>query len=486
MSPGKTWLMTPAAAYSGPEPSAVRVEIEVEPEHAALALYVVRHLLGLIGVSFRQAIGDGAADIRYARTPRGDSVWLTYRPEDYAQYAKFSSRAAVNGRCWAASGVAEPDLVAGAARLLTLVEERQVRPEGRRDGGVFPVGSLPPSRRSVLAEPLVEWHAQELRRRLDGARKLPATLAPRWPHGKSYGVSVTHDSDGPRLHQPAELAKAAAKFLLRRSRTEGEAFIEGVRTRLLRRPDPYFAYDQWAAFESNLGFRSAFYLYMPSSAPTHPRDPPYHVDGHPRWHILRDLVDDGFEVGVHAGIRASEGREHLADERTRLGSWLGQPIRGVRHHYWRLDWNDPISTLRHHSAVGYQYDCSIAWLDRPGLRAGTSAPYHPFDALAGGPLALLELPTTIMDGHLFEYMRLNEQAALRAALNVGASIARAGGLLNLDWHERTWCNQFSYRGWRSVLVALLDQLVRDGDAWFATPTEVADWWTSRERALANA
>jgi peptidoglycan/xylan/chitin deacetylase (PgdA/CDA1 family) len=299
----------------------------------------------------------------------------------------------------------------------------------------------------------------------------------RWPGGRRYAVVVTHDTDGPRLQQPEELAKALVKAFVRRSGSEARAFVAGLSSKVLRRPDPYFAFDGWAGAERDLGLRSAFYLYIRSTVRRHARDPLYVIDRHPRWDVLRALADEGWELGVHAGIRAAETADGLRQERQRLMDVVGRPVVGLRHHYWRLNWWSPATTFERQLDAGYEYDCSIAWRDRPGLRAGTCLPYFPPAASGDRPLPLVEIPTCLMDGHLFEYLRLDPDAATDSAKELRQRIASAGGVFNIDWHERTFCDSFSYQGWATVALRLLHDL--STDAWLTTPHELARWWRSR-------
>ena len=47
-----------------------------------------------------------------------------------------------------------------------------------------------------------------------------------------------------------------------------------------------------------------------------------------------------------------------------------------------------------------------------------------------------------------------------------------GGVLNIDWHTRTWVDKFSYAGWRSFIVTELAKLTENGEAWFTTPPTI--------------
>ena len=464
------------------ETPALRVDISPVPERLRSKALMSLDFLGVsLGVRIELA-GPRDAQLKYGGPEREAAgiAWIPLWPETY-EPATPHQRAIVDDLpCWLpehrdASGA--PDLIGATWRLLTLADEQLVPSDRRETGGVFATDALPPGRQAVIAEPLAEWHAAVLLGLVRRAGVRVDDWAPRWPGDKRYAVLVTHDADGPRLQQPAELAKALGKAVLRRSSAERRAFFAGLTTRLLGRPDPYFGFQGWADTERELGIRSAFYLYVRSGVPGHPRDPVYTIDRHPRWEVLRTLADAGWELGVHAGIRAAESLDGLRDERIRLEGAIGRPVSGLRHHYWRLDWLAPARTFERQLEAGYSYDTSMAWRDRPGFRAGTSLPYFPGAATADRVLPLIEIPTTLMDGHLFEYLRLAPEGAGSVAEDLRERVARAGGVFNIDWHERTFCDRFAFEGWGTVARNLMAGF--SSDAWLTTPAELAQWWRTR-------
>lgn len=459
----------------------VRVDISQVP-----SLFRAKVLLALdfLGTATGVRIGlspSTDADLRYGGAPGyGTSAWLPFWAECYDGDAEHRSVVVDEFACWlpeARRDERPPDLIGSTWRLLTLLDETRVQAQRRDRGGAFLTSALPVARRAQLDQPFAEWHAAALLRHLEASGLRIDRRVDRWPGGRSYAALVTHDADGPRLQQTGELAKALVKVIVRRSRGEGRAFLAGVSSKVRRHPDPYFAFEAWAGAERDLGIRSAFYLYMRSNVPRHARDPLYTIDAHPRWRILRALADDGWELGVHAGIRAAETPDGLRQERERLMAAVGRPVVGLRHHYWRLDWWSPATTFERQLEAGYEYDCSIAWRDRPGLRAGTSLPYFPPAASGDRPLSLVEIPTSLMDGHLFEYLQLERDSAAVVADELRQRIAHVGGVFNIDWHERTFCNRFSYQGWATVALGLMRRV--SSDAWVTTPAELARWWRSR-------
>lgn len=459
----------------------MRAFIDPTVSNGPMASHALRELSARIGVPLTLVRDAANADIVYGgeSTASPGALWIPCWPEGYVPSERHEVRLISGRPCWLPSSRHHQqavDLISGAARLLAMSDEAQVKADCRAEGGVFRVDDLPAERRAAADVPFVEHHAELLRHLLEQTGQVVEDRAARWPFGKRYAVLLTHDADGPRLRQREELAKAAAKAVSRRSRPEAQAFCAGISSLLTNSPDPYFGFSGWASLERGIGAKSAFYIYVRSRARRDRHDPLYVINDHPRWSVLVELADAGWEVGVHAGIHSGEDTASLAEERSALERRLGRPVYGIRHHYWRIDWLHPIETFRRHAQAGYRYDTSIAWRDRPGFRAGTSLPYQPFDPATGGPLPLIEIPTGLMDGHLFEYLQLSTDAALEQAKRLWQAVRSVGGVLNLDWHERAYANRFSYEGWREVFERLIGDISADSEAWFATPYELAEWW----------
>ena len=76
--------------------------------------------------------------------------------------------------------------------------------------------------------------------------------------------------------------------------------------------------------------------------------------------------------------------------------------------------------------LGFAYDSSQGYADGPGMRAGLSLPYRPYDLAADRPLDMLELPLVVMDATLAEdrYLGLEADAGLDRAVAVLERAAR--------------------------------------------------------------
>ena len=131
------------------------------------------------------------------------------------------------------------DLIAGAYRLLQMLDETQVAAGARDRRGIFHNGGLPPARAAVDALPLVEHHAAALLEMLRRAGNREYSVqVPKWPGGKAFAVCITHDTDAVRAAAPMELATNLVKWLVRRNRIFLDLAKAGLRRQTTRKPIP--------------------------------------------------------------------------------------------------------------------------------------------------------------------------------------------------------------------------------------------------------
>lgn len=442
-------------------PVYVRAGPGVPPGLRPAIRYTLAEVTARVGVPFN--LSDAQADIGLGtdgrvRIPFDPAAW-TGAPEPFVL---------TPDKLWASAAMAaDPDLLGGIFRLLTLADEQAVTV---RDAmGRFRCADLPASRRATLELPLVEMHVAELLRRLQAAG-LTVPRVPAWP--KALAVAITHDTDAVDFSAPSEIAYNLGKAVLRGDRVHGAMVWEGITRR--QGPNPFFAFDAWADAERARQARSAFYLSHQIRVRRHLNDVRSTVFNRDvPWQRLRDLAAEGFEFGAHAAIHAKDDVEEFRAVREAIEERLRRPVFGLRHHYFSIDWRAPIKTWRKHRDAGFRYDTSIAWHDGLGFRAGTCLPYRPWDPERRSELDFYVLPTSLMDGHVIG----READPVARSCRLAGEIAAQQGLLVLDWHTETGCNAYKYAGYRATAERILDRVAPD--AWCATPWEIVQRWQRR-------
>jgi peptidoglycan/xylan/chitin deacetylase (PgdA/CDA1 family) len=306
---------------------------------------------------------------------------------------------------------------------------------------------------------------------------------------------LSHDTDAITLGSPSEMAFNLVKGVVRGDRTSLSMFGQGFR--YLRRPteNPLFGFPGWRNLEAPK-FRSCFYLFAkPKNLKRHLNDcRSTVVEQKIDWAPLREMAASGWEFGLHAPIYAKRQAAALRWGKQFIEDKIGQPVQGLRHHYWALDWRNPYLTFRKHIEAGFGYDSSIAWRDGMGFRAGTSMPFQPFDPEPQTAMPIYELPTSLMDGHLMDGAAMNGDSMnadsghggpsrRSAAFQLLREIKARRGMAMLNWHTETACNRYRYQGYVDALGEILEQVASDSEAWITTPGEVVQWWSERQRQL---
>jgi hypothetical protein len=182
---------------------------------------------------------------------------------------------------------------------------------------------------------------------------------------------------------------------------------------------------------------------------------------------LKKLLSANSEIAVH-GIDAWRDSTKGRDERERIQEITGAGDIGVRMHWLYFDSQAP-STLE---KAGFSYDSTVGYNEAIGYRAGTAQVFkHP------NVDRLLELPLHIMDTALFypSYMNLSDDEARAAMLPLLENATRFGGVLTINWHDRSLGPE---RLWGNAYATLLHDL-RARTPWFATAAQTVSWFRKR-------
>jgi hypothetical protein len=249
--------------------------------------------------------------------------------------------------------------------------------------------------------------------------------------------------------------------------------------------DPRFAFDSWGLAEAMINARSAFYVSVtPVTEPgADPRDVPYDASARHFCEVLKRAADAGWEIGLHASIGAAKVPGRLAVERERLRALVPNAnIAGVRHHYWNLPGDAPWIGWREQLRAGFCYDSSLGLNDHAGPRWGWAWPFRPWNRATGEEVPLLQIPATTMDVVYGDATRpaYAREEALFADLD---AVRHAGGVIVPNWHVEQF-DPARLNRVRDVLFGALCRLQADaGNAWWATPGEIASWWNARGNDL---
>jgi hypothetical protein len=119
-------------------------------------------------------------------------------------------------------------------------------------------------------------------------------------------------------------------------------------------------------------------------------------------------------------------------------------------------------------------DSTLAYAEQVGFRSGTCREHPVFDVIERRALPLRERPLTVMEGTLFDYMRLDPAAALAELRKARDSVRRFGGKMVLLWHNSSLQSRHDRALYREALKTL------------ATVALVLVTWLASASALAQS
>jgi hypothetical protein len=189
---------------------------------------------------------------------------------------------------------------------------------------------------------------------------------------------------------------------------------------------------------------------------------------------LRRLTTAGCEIAVH-GINAWRDSTAGKAERNCVQEITGATEVGVRMHWLYFDSGSPPKL----EEAGFSYDSTVGYNGTIGYRAGTNQVYKPVSVEQ-----LLELPLHVMDTAMFypAYMNLSDAEARAAMLPIIANAVTLGGVLTINWHDRSLGPE---RLWGEAYQTLLDDL-RVQKPWFTGAAKAVSWFRQRRAASVRA
>ena len=330
-------------------------------------------------------------------------------------------------------------------------------------------------REKLLYDPVVN-HYSTILKDLFRASHNPISS---WPSNKKYAVALSHDVDYPEMIRWIEALKYLVKY---KSGAKLAKVID-----IFTGKENFWKFEDWVELENRYGMKSAMYfcglkgglLRYFLKAP----DPFYDVRQDHFKRVLAYLVQNGFEVGMHSSYLAYQSIDRFLKEKETVEKSLNETIFGNRHHYWHMNPDNPSETAVIHDEVGLLYDSSICFSKRSGFRFGICSPFHLYDPIRHSPVGVLELPTSLMDDHLFKYFGLSYFSKPKFEIDALINSAKEhGGIFFVDYHVRGF-NETFYPTWVESYKYILEKINEYGDFYSDTPLNIAKFCKHREEEI---
>jgi hypothetical protein len=381
------------------------------------------------------------------------------------------------------------------ARLVLRVEESE---HSHRDQwGCWEYGFCESFRRGQLWSPEVDlWVAAE-RRRLANE----VALEPLWPQGAPFVLCLTHDVDmvarrwTARQHlrslsvalrgSTGDSSEAAAR---RRTAAAARALARVPYFGLSRAPDAADTLERSVELERSRGVTASYLLTVYPARRKTIYDAVYRGGDRCRFRgrtrrvheIARELQEEGFDVGLHAGYASATNLHDFRYEKGVIEDYLGAEVVSCRQHY--LHW-DVAVTPRIQSAAGIRVDTTIGFNRNIGFRAGTALPYRLFDLEADVPLDVLEVPLIVQESALLSAnaLELDVPLAQETMKDLIDRIGETGGVVTLLFHPHSLAQTAHLQLYTWAL-----DYARDRGAWVANLRMIRSWWEERAARLRPA
>jgi len=203
-----------------------------------------------------------------------------------------------------------------------------------------------------------------------------------WPGRKKAAVCLTHDVDSISGLSHLWLRKAnwysrLLYFKAKRNREGVDKWLSAIRKwRRFKeqKVDPVDAFDRLQELESRFGFRSTFY-FMSLSHKLSREGRKYSVKNPRLIQVTRELLEGGWEVGLHAAYHNNLSLNSLKKQKERLEEVIQAQATGCRQHYLRVRFPQSWAL---YAQAGFNYSSNLGWgAGFNGFRAGTCFPFQP-------------------------------------------------------------------------------------------------------------
>ncbi len=150
-------------------------------------------------------------------------------------------------------------------------------------------------------------------------------------------------------------------------------------------------------------------------------------------------------VGLHGSYRSADVIGLLREEHERLHDLLarfGRRVTCSRQHYLRTYFADNPNTLDLWREAGITDDYTLGFAERCGFRCGTCHPYPLYDVRNDKVTDIIEHPLIVMDGTLFDYMKLPVGKAKKLVMKLKQRCFDVEGDFVILWHNHATTREF--------------------------------------------
>ena len=284
-----------------------------------------------------------------------------------------------------------------------------------------------------------------------------------YPEGKQFAVCLTHDIDGVYLPKVNVIYNATKSLIRHQIKSAFKMLFNNIS----KKWNPRWNFKDIMALEEEYDAKSSFYFLVLDKG-----DMDFNFKIEDLEHEIGNIADNGWEVGLHGGHEAYNNLDEIKEKRKRLEKILGKKVIGYRNHYLRFKVPDTWELV---SKAGFKYDTTFGYADCVGFRNGMCHPFKPFNLDTNMEIDILEIPLTIMDGTLFDYMKLGMEGAWEVTKTLIDIVEKYNGVITILWH-----NDYMIDDKLKLYEKILKYCYEKG-AWMTSGEEIWRWWDKYAR-----
>lgn len=194
-------------------------------------------------------------------------------------------------------------------------------------------------------------------------------------------------------------------------------------------------------------------FFVKATEKGHP-DATYDVNDPLLQHLIWNVTSRGGQIGLHGSYPSAEHLQYLHKEKQNLSELCDKTISVSRQHYLRTFFADDPNSLDLWRQVGITDDYTLGFAERCGFRCGTCHPYPLYDVRNDRVTNIIEHPLIVMDGTLFDYMKLPVNKAKALAMKLKQRCLDVEGDFVFLWHNHTTTREFE-RYYENVYLPLI-------------------------------
>jgi peptidoglycan/xylan/chitin deacetylase (PgdA/CDA1 family) len=198
-------------------------------------------------------------------------------------------------------------------------------------------------------------------------------------------------------------------------------------SRIRKDRNPLWNFQDILRLEEKYGATSTFFIM---TARPGPHNQIYQI-GDLKYE-LRDILDRGWDIGLHGGYQTYDDPTLIAEEKRVLEQSTGKKIVGYRNHFMRFKTPE---TWRFLEKAGFLYDATLGYVDHVGFRNGMCHAFQPYDLSENRPINIIEIPLAVQDSTLSNYMGLDYDSSFYLIKQLIDRVEKCRGVITLLWHN---------------------------------------------------